>query len=281
MKFLFTLFFLVAFPATSFADILWHVPQKVSQGSGFVVTFESNQAFAGKVLWLDKEIPIKSSKMNSDKFESEVLLGMPIDSNNFKEVSFVGQEQGKTPIKKQSKITVLPVKWQSQTLKVEPKYVTPPKEVLNRIEKERKIRAPIMAHIDPEKKWKLPLYRPVKGIVTSPYGARRVFNDIPKAPHLGVDFRGATGNIIGSVADGIVVLVDDHYYAGKSVIVDHGQGVLSFYAHLSAYDVKVGEKVKRGQKVGRIGATGRVTGPHLHLSLYIQGIPVDFMTLSE
>ncbi len=281
MKFLINLLLLLSFlvfPKQLLAEITWSVPKEVNQGTGFVVTIENNKYFNGKILWNNKEIPFEALEKTQDNFQAQVLLGMPIDAEDFKNISFVSNLEKKIE-QKQEKIKVLPVKWQTQALKVEPKYVTPPKEVLDRIAAERKIRAPIMAHIDLEKKWELPLFRPVKGIVTSPYGARRTFNDIPRAPHMGVDFRGASGTAIHSVANGTVVLVDDHYYAGKSVIVDHGQGVLSFYAHLSAYSVKVGEEVKKGQEVGKVGATGRVTGPHLHLSFYIQGVAVDFMSL--
>lgn len=83
------------------------------------------------------------------------------------------------------------------------------------------------------------------------------------------------------MADGVVVLAEAQYYSGNAVFIDHGQGVVSMYGHLSAFAVKKGDKVKRGQLIGKVGATGRVTGPHLHSSLFVQGVAVDIMPLFE
>lgn len=123
--------------------------------------------------------------------------------------------------------------------------------------------------------WRLPLVRPVQGKVLSVYGAQRILNGKPKNPHRGLDFRSPMGNPVKCVAAGRVILVGDHYYAGNSVYVDHGNGVVSMYFHLSEPMVKEGDEVKRGQTVGLTGMTGRATGPHLHFSLSVLGELVD------
>ena len=117
--------------------------------------------------------------------------------------------------------------------------------------------------------------------MSSSFAGRRVFNGQPRSPHTGTDLRGPTGTPILAVADGVVVLAEAQYYSGNAVFIDHGQGVVSMYGHLSAFAVKKGDKVRRGQVIGKVGATGRVTGPHLHSSLFVQGVAVDIMPLFE
>lgn len=105
---------------------------------------------------------------------------------------------------------------------------------------------------------------PSKGRITGVYGSQRVFNGVPKRPHFGLDYAGKTGTPIVAPADGIVSLfVPDMFYSGGTLIIDHGQGISSSFLHLSKSYVKMGDKVKKGEKIAEIGATGRVTGPHL------------------
>ena len=110
---------------------------------------------------------------------------------------------------------------------------------------------------------------PVTGIVSGVFGSQRVLNGKPKSPHRGVDVAAPEGTPVSAMMAGTVtVAADDMYYTGGTVMVDHGHGVQSLYAHLSAVDVEVGRHLAKGERLGRIGATGRATGPHLHLSLY-------------
>lgn len=129
--------------------------------------------------------------------------------------------------------------------------------------------------------WWLPFHHPVVGKTTSAYGLQRVLNGKPKNPHRGMDFRAPTGTAIEAVADGRVILAEPHYYAGNSMYIDHGNGVVSLYFHLNKFEVSKGEFVKRGQIIGRAGSTGRATGPHLHLSISVQGQLVDPAPLFE
>jgi len=291
----------------AFAAIAWKTPDTVSQGRGFLVTFESENPFQGHVVWRKKSIPLFSSEvpqMNSanksmdnapndnasnannavndasvkNVYTAQVLLGMPTNAKGKHTLSIAIEENinGKQQIIKESAvINSLPVKWVSHKLNVEPKYVQPPQKVMGRIKAEREKRAPIMANISPNPTWELPFYRPVNGTISGSFAARRVFNGVPRSPHMGTDMRGATGTPIYSMADGKVMLAENHYYSGNAVFVDHGQGVISMYGHMSSITAKEGDIVKKGQELGRVGATGRVTGPHLHLSLYVQGVAVD------
>ena len=110
---------------------------------------------------------------------------------------------------------------------------------------------------------------PVTGPISGVFGSQRILNGKPKSPHRGVDVAAATGTPVASMLDGVVTVADkDMYYTGGTVMVDHGHGLQSLYAHLSKVSVDVGQRLRMGEKLGEIGATGRVTGPHLHLSLY-------------
>lgn len=110
---------------------------------------------------------------------------------------------------------------------------------------------------------------PVTGPISGVFGSQRILNGKPKSPHRGVDVAAASGTPVNTMLDGVVtVAAPDMYYTGGTVMVDHGHGIQSLYAHLSEVSVEVGQRLHQGELLGRIGATGRVTGPHLHLSLY-------------
>jgi len=121
------------------------------------------------------------------------------------------------------------------------------------------------AHETP-RQWTQPFLRPRTTTVTSPFGSGRLFNGALTSRHLGVDFRGATGEPVLAANRGIVAIVDTFFLAGGVVYIDHGEGVLTGYFHMSKTLVKEGDVVERGQEIGLVGATGRVTGPHLHWS---------------
>ena len=120
------------------------------------------------------------------------------------------------------------------------------------------------------------LDRPVNGgRLSSPFGLRRFFNGQERNPHSGLDFAVPSGTPIKAPAAGVVVLVGDYFFNGKTVFLDHGQGFVSMFCHMSAIDVKVGDEVPRGGVVGKVGATGRATGPHLHWNVSLNDARVD------
>lgn len=124
-----------------------------------------------------------------------------------------------------------------------------------------------------------PFQRPVAGEVISTFGLRRILNGIPKSPHNGIDFRAAMGTPVKAMADGEVALAEDLYYTGKTIILDHGAGLFSLYAHLDTLAVKAGGGVATGKVIGTAGSTGRSTGPHLHMGARLGKSRIDPLAL--
>ena len=130
--------------------------------------------------------------------------------------------------------------------------------------------------LEGEPRFSLPLAAPLVDLPNGGrFGARRVFNGEPRSPHAGVDYRATTGTPILAAADGRVALAADHFFGGNSVYLFHGGGLITVYMHLSRIGVKDGDEVRRGQVIGAVGATGRVTGPHLHFAVRWHGARVD------
>jgi murein DD-endopeptidase MepM/ murein hydrolase activator NlpD len=162
-----------------------------------------------------------------------------------------------------------------QRLTVESKYVEPPPEVSRRIEEERGRLAALWAGRERPSAALHPFVRPVPGKPTGTFGERRFFNGEPRAPHPGLDLRAAEGTPVLAAGAGRVALAGDLYWTGGTVVLDHGDGLFTVYAHLSKVEVEEGAVIEAGKRIGRSGATGRVTGPHLHWGAKVGTIPVD------
>jgi len=127
--------------------------------------------------------------------------------------------------------------------------------------------------------WSGSFQRPIPGKVIGPFGRRSIINEQPRSPHTGVDLRGAAGTPIKAINNGKVILTGDHFFTGRTVVLDHGGEILSMYFHLDKIKVQHGDLVKKGQVIGLVGSTGRVTGPHLHWGMKINNARVDPLRL--
>lgn len=164
-------------------------------------------------------------------------------------------------------------------LTVADEFVTPPKQTLARIGRESKRVSAIFQAVSEEKLWKGSFLRPVPGKATSSFGKRNILNGQVRSPHSGTDFRAGQGTPVTAPNVGKVVLAAELYFSGKTVILDHGLGLYSYLAHLSRLAVQEGDTVSPGSLVGYVGATGRVTGPHLHWSIRMAEARVDPLSL--
>ena len=153
--------------------------------------------------------------------------------------------------------------------------VNPLPEDLERIGRESKLQRAAYDRRTPVRPDLLPFKQPVQGIYSSPFGLRRFLNDQPRSPHSGLDIAADTGTPVAAPAPGTVALTGDFFFSGNVVYLDHGGGLITMYGHLDRIDVKDGENVDRGAIIGTVGATGRVTGPHLHWTISIQGDRID------
>ncbi len=169
----------------------------------------------------------------------------------------------------------------TRRLTVEPRYVEPPPEVSARIEREFLQQTAIFATDTPERFWRGAWIRPVPGRANGRFGSRSVFNGQPRNPHSGADFLAGVGTPVAAPNRGRVVLAGDTYFSGGSVILDHGWGLYSYLAHLSEILVEEGDLVQQGDVVGHSGATGRVTGPHLHWTVRLGGARVDPLSVLD
>jgi murein DD-endopeptidase MepM/ murein hydrolase activator NlpD len=170
-------------------------------------------------------------------------------------------------------------RYETRRIQVDPKMANPPESELARIKQDAQAMADAFAILTPERLWRGSFDAPVPGAANSAFGRLTITNGKPSGRHQGADFRAATGTPVHAPNGGRVVLARDLYFAGNTVIIDHGLGVFSLLAHLSRIDVQPGAAVMRGEVVGQSGATGRVTGPHLHWAVRFGEMTVDPLSL--
>jgi len=165
-----------------------------------------------------------------------------------------------------------------ETLRVDPRHVRPSPKELERIKREQEELKHIYASGSRSRLWQGGFQIPVPGEMNGPYGTRRLFNDELQSHHTGVDFRAQAGDPVHAAGSGVARLAKDLFYSGNAVIIDHGAGVFTSYSHLSRINVKLGQKIEKGQAVGLVGATGRATGPHLHWAVKVNSVNVNPLT---
>lgn len=178
-------------------------------------------------------------------------------------------------------VSVVRKDFPTERLRVEPKYVEPPAAVIARITAEKERLDALWAQVGGERLWRRSFQSPVEARPSSAFGLQRIFNGQRRSPHNGVDFPVGAGVPVAAANAGRVAVADDLYFTGNTVIVDHGHGLYTTYAHLSEVLVAPGQGVERGDVVGRVGATGRATGPHLHWGARLLAARVDPLQLLE
>ena len=178
-------------------------------------------------------------------------------------------------------IRVEPISFPITRLTVEPRFVELSPEDLERSRRESRRLGEVFGRISSEILWDGSFVVPIPNAEGSNFGHRRVFNEQPRNPHSGADISAVAGTPIRSSNRGRVVDTGDYFFNGNTVIVDHGLGIYSVYLHLSRIDVAVGQLIDKGEVLGLVGATGRVTGPHLHWGFRVQNARVDPFSLTR
>jgi murein DD-endopeptidase MepM/ murein hydrolase activator NlpD len=210
------------------------------------------------------------------------LIGIDLETKPGRyKVKLIGAGTDGKNVAAPGELVVAAKRFPTRELTVDEKYVTPPAKVLSRIREERERVNAIFASITPERFWNGSFLLPVPGEVISTFGKRSVYNKKPRSPHSGIDFRGAAGTPIQAPNAGRVVLAANLYYSGNTVILDHGLGLYSYFGHMLGFQVKEGDAVKTGDIVGKVGATGLVTGPHLHWTVRLVESRIDPLSLVE
>lgn len=223
----------------------------------------------------DKNIPTFTHPKNKEKIIAIFSLPYKNPPQNTKLSLFYKDKKEEIFIK------TLEGNYKSEKLNVENKKIFPPKAVQERIAKELKEANELYSSYTPQALFKGAFNVPLNSFITSDFGKARTFNEKVASYHSGTDFRAASGTPIKAANSGIVKIAKNRYFAGNSVIIDHGFGIYSQYYHLSKIDVKAGQRVQKGQILGLSGATGRVSGPHLHFGIFAGGKqidPLDFIT---
>lgn len=194
-------------------------------------------------------------------------------------LQLTGTIAGGKEISFQKKITVKRAVYPSIAVTVARKFTEPNTEQVQEITKDKTIKEDAFARVTAERQWSGEFDPPVNARVSDGFGTQRKFNGKVLSTHQGLDFAVPTGTPIAALNAGTVLLARPLYFEGNCVVLDHGQGLLTLYLHLSEFKVKEGDKVERGQVIGLSGSTGRATGPHLHIAIRWQGVYLNPATL--
>lgn len=258
-------------------EVSFIAPEKVSLGEPFPVCVRvSGDVEKSTLSWRGRNLPLHMVPLGGGGAGALALLGTdsaekPCKGDTLK----IWVASGGVTYMSKWAVDVEAGDYGSEKLTVNPAMVTPPASERSRIARESRQIRQALDTCSKESSWSLPFVRPVPGRVTGVYGVKRVFNGVPKSRHGGVDYRASAGTPVRSASAGKVILTGNHYFAGKSVYLDHGGSVISMYFHLSSIDVAVGDAVKPGQIIGKTGSTGRITGPHLHFGVALGGRMVN------
>ncbi|MEK7389253.1 MAG: M23 family metallopeptidase [Elusimicrobiota bacterium] len=209
------------------------------------------------------------------------FAGLDLESSTGPAVlSAVLRAPGSPPVKKSEILSIAAADFPVVRLHVDQKFVTPDKNDAERAEGEAARLHRLFAHGEEKRLFEGRFDPPIPGALTGHFGERRIFNESPRAPHSGMDLKASHGKPVRAPASGRVVLADPLFYSGNTLVIDHGLGLTTLYAHLSGMAVKAGDMVKKGQLIGKVGASGRVTGPHLHWALKFHSARIDPYSLT-
>jgi murein DD-endopeptidase MepM/ murein hydrolase activator NlpD len=264
---------------TGGAELSLSAPES-SQGSLLLVEVKNAKPLTEvKGTWNQRNVPFWQETGNSGRERG--LLGVDLEqSPGTYELTLSGVTASGETISCTASLEVNKGRFATERLHVGKEFVEPDPEQIKRANEERQRLRDIFDHVTPDRLWNGKFRVPLDGVTTGGnFGKRRILNGQPGSPHSGVDFPAATGTPVHAAQRGRVVLAEELFFSGNTVVIDHGLGIYTFYGHLSEIDVKAGDSLESGQVLGKVGATGRVTGPHLHWGLTVERARVNPLQL--
>jgi hypothetical protein len=265
--------------------IVAHLSARGDDVGGVHVTARSRSQQPGELVVLTITVPAQVDRVRVRAFDREVvpfpvgehvweaLVGIDLDARPG--TSVVTVDAGGATLRTTYTLAITPRAFRTRRLTVDEAFVTPPPSEQERITREAALLDGVWKAPARERLWDASFVRPVPGQANSAFGTRTSFNGKLRNAHGGADFLSPSGTPIHAPNAGRIVVARDLYFSGNTVVIDHGLGLFSTLAHLSAIDAREGDTVIAGQVVGRVGATGRVTGPHLHWAVRAGGARID------
>ncbi|MGH8648080.1 MAG: M23 family metallopeptidase, partial [Burkholderiales bacterium] len=250
-------------------------PDRVKQGGVSILKVEWRASLRTLRVWVGgREVGVPSW---GDRSRVVLLVGVDLEqAPGPVEVRAEATDARGRSLRGKRALRVLDARYPVQHLSVPRPFVELDAATLERVNREKAALDRLWEAPRPERLWngsfRVPLEDAGPG---SGFGLRRIINGEPRSPHTGTDFTASPGTPVLAANAGVVSLVGDHFFAGTSVVLDHGLGLYTMYFHLQEFLVKAGETVHKGQEIGRVGATGRATGPHLHFGVRLNGARID------
>jgi murein DD-endopeptidase MepM/ murein hydrolase activator NlpD len=265
-----------------------HGQTSAGRGSAIGVTAKARSVQPGELVVLTLTPRSRVDDMRARAFGHEVAIVAPPDKDAGTWQAIVGIDLDVKPgtypvaidadggrLRTTYDLVVQPRRFPTRRLTVDESFVNPPSSERERIAQEARLLDQVWQAPSRERLWAEPFVRPVAEPANSRFGTRSIFNGVPRNPHGGADFLSPSGTPIHAPNAGRIAVARDLYFSGNTVVIDHGLGLFSTLAHLSIIDVHEGDRISAGQIVGRVGATGRVTGAHLHWAVRANGARVD------
>lgn len=252
-------------------------PLKIYKGSVFLVIFENLNKDKKYILRVSGE-KVYQYKLNNMGIFTIKLIGVSLNSPDKLKISLL---ENNTAILEDEFILYEKEK-KSVSVKIKQEYVTPPKSMSDKLYNEYlELQKAKSIEINERYFSGAPVFPVTNGKIGTVFGVQRTFNEKTKSIHYGTDISSPAGTPIKALFKGKAVVAGDYYFTGKTVILHHGDGLVSLYSHLDTILVKENRMVEKGEKIGTVGSTGRATGPHLHMGAYVNRITVDPMSLFD
>lgn len=259
------------------ASVQWQ-PHDLNNGSPVLFEIKASpkvDAVAG--LWVGHRVNFFRSTVNKAWYG---LAAVPVTANpGSYELRVTETLASGGTVELTRKIRVSSAAYPRITVKVAKKFTEPSPEQLTAISADKSLKGKILGTVTTNRLWAGQFIAPVSDPISDIFGTARVFNEQVQSRHEGLDFAAPAGTEVHAINSGVVILARPMFFEGNCVVIDHGQGLLSLYLHLSAFKVKEGDRVHTGETVALSGGTGRATGPHLHLAIRWQGIYLSPATL--